>query len=292
MSGVRPEWRGTEQHRDAGDLSRYLIHLTRSEEDLLSILRSGRIEARRPFGAGRGFPTVQRLHHSVCLTEIPLDELRRMTSKRPWGIAFDKERLRTKFGAQPVWYVRDPSPELEAINQAMGDAAADPAAPIWKLTPFIEQVRSLRGSAPNDWRAEREWRVRGHLDFNLDDVALLLLDDSGKTDFLDEISIGLPYISLDEDTPRWWGGFTSSWDEEMNAMITRFREQFVPVENSGAIWDQEDDRWFSPVEILSEQEAMDEAFGELSPEVARAFEALLSNAEGWCRTYDLDHAGE
>jgi len=288
----KPEWEGTDQHRGAKDLSRYLVHLTRSEDDLISILRSGRIEARNAFGVGRNFSVAHRWHYSVCLTEIPLQDLRRMTKKRPWGIAFDKERLRTKFDAQPVWYLRDPSTQLEAVHGAMRSASGTAKADIWSLTPFIESVRSFGSIAPNDWRHEREWRVTGDLEFEFNDIALLVLDDGGKPEFLDDIPIGIPVTTPGDLTVRWSGGYSRTWDDAMDGMLDRFQENFVPVEQSGAVWDQEEARWFSMVEVLDEESAMDEIFGDLREDVRESIVRHLADSAGWCRTYDLDHASD
>jgi hypothetical protein len=281
------EWQGTKQHGNASDLSRWLVHLTRSEEDLISILKSGRIEARSPYGAGaRSF--VRNWHRSVCLTEIPLNELGRMTTKRPWGIVFDKERLRAKFNAQPVWYVSDPSLQWDALNAAMQEARGKVDSPIWKLTPFIDRVGSLQSQSPNDWRWEREWRVRGNLDFDLADVARIVVDNEGGTDFFEEISVGVPWVSPPEFTVRWSGGFTEGWNDEIVGMLDRFHEQFVAGGIAGVHWDREDQDYFSMVPILETVDAMDEAFGYLAPELQKAVEEALSRTDTlWCRLYDL-----
>lgn len=290
---MKPEWQGTEQHRDASDLSRWLVHLTRSEEDLISILMSGRIEARSPYGAGKYFRSVQQQHHSVCLTEIPLPDLRRMTLRRPWGIVFDKERLRTKFGAQQVWYVDDPSQQWSALEDAMDAARNDPRAPIWTLTPFVESVRSRSSPRPNDWRWEREWRVQGDLEFGLEDVAMIVADQQGAPEFFDQISVGMPWISHDDSVIRWSGGFTRGWEREVEGMLERFGALFASPDSAGMSWDGEDRVYVAYVPLLETSEAMDEAFGYLVPELQEVVErALDDRSSQWCRVYDLEHAGD
>lgn len=293
LNKAKPEWQGTSQHQNASDLSRWLVHLTRSEVDLISILKSGRIEARSPYGAGKYFTGMQRRHHSVCLTEIPLDQIRRMTSNRPWGIVFDKERLRAKLGAQPVWYVNYPSPEWAAIGAAMEEARASEGAPIWKLTPFIEGVRSLQGQFPNDWRWEREWRVQGDLDFDLADIAMVIAEEEGAPAFLEEVSVGVPWISSDDVVVRWSGGFTGGWEKEVEDMLDRFQEQFVTVDNAGMPWDSEDKAYFPIVEILDTWDAMEEVFGYIVEDLSQAIEQALSGISMlWCRLYDLEYVHE
>lgn len=292
MNEIRPEWRGTPQHRDASDLSRWLVHLTRSEADLISILSTGVIEARQAYGMGSSLYDVQPLHRSVCLTEIPLHELRRMTRRRPWGIVFDKERLRQDHGAQPVWYVNNPSPQREAIRAAMRDAMSDPSAPIWRLTPFIEDVRDRHSNAPNDWRWEREWRVQGNLEFAMSDVAMLVTDEGGRPTFLDDVSVGeVLYVSSGDSTLRWSGGFGRAWDDAIEGMLGTFRDAFVRPEEGGFIWDREEQRYYGMVELVDTIDAMGEVFGQLSPDLENAMEdSLRGVSDVWCRVSDLMEA--
>ncbi|MGP9695863.1 hypothetical protein ACT3TZ_14750 [Brachybacterium sp. AOP25-B2-12] len=290
---VKPEWQGTAQHGEASDLSRWLVHLTRSEDDLISILTTGTIEARAPFGAGRYYSGVQHLHQSVCLTETPLHELGRMTSRRPWGIVFDKERLRMKLDAQPVWYLSDPSPQWQALRAAMDDAEDMPDAPIWQLTPYIDGVRNRQSKRPNDWRWEREWRVRGDLEFELSDVSMIVSSEAGATAILDEVSVGLPWVSPDGGRPQWAGGFTGSWDAAIEQMLDRFHMTFTSLDNAGMPWDSEDKAYVQLVEFHDTAYAMDEVFGYLMPDLYEAIESALSNESyQWCLTYDLEHWGD
>ena len=290
---IKPEWRGTRQHGGASDLSRWLVHLTRSEEDLISILSSGTIEARAPYGAGRYYSDVQRQHRSVCLTEIPLHELKRMTARRPWGIVFDKEKLRVNADAQPVWYLSDPSPQWEALRAAMDGAEGIPSAPIWRLTPFIDGVRGHQSMKPNDWRWEREWRVRGDLEFELSDIAMIVSNEAGATSILDEVSIGLPWVSPDGGRPEWVGGFTQGWDAAMDKMLNRFYETFTSVDNAGMPWDSEDKAYVQLVPFYDTTDAMEEVFGYLMPDLHEAIESALSGESyQWCMNFDLEHWGD
>lgn len=292
-------WQGTGQHREASDISRWLVHLTRSQEELISILTSGEIRPRLPFGVGRRISGVSHLHQSVCLTEIPLHELGRMTAKRPWGIVFNKERLRAKFNAQPVWYLSNPSPQWDAVNWAMHEARNNPDAPIWAMTPFIEGVRSRRSRFPHDWRWEREWRVPGILEFDLNDVARIVVDDNGALAFFDELPIELPWVSPGDATVRWsgestmQGGLFTRRRDPIGDMLERFHGQFVTLDAAGGGWDREMQSHFASVEVLTTADAMEEAFGYLEPEL---YEAIYEDLEGtstlWCRIFDLAHSFE
>lgn len=293
MSEMKPDWKGTMQHGNASDLSRWLVHLTRSEEDLISILKTCIIEARLPYGAGRAYSSVRNRHRSVCLTEIPLQELSRMTPKRPWGIVFDKERLRSKFNAQPVWYVSDPSPQWDALATAMAEARDNKDSPIWQLTPFVERVGSLQGKYPNDWRWEREWRVLGNLEFELADVAMIVADSDGAPAFLEEVSLGVPWVSREDSIIRWSGGFTQGWEDEIESMLERFHEQFLSGDAAGVVWDREYQANFSMVPVLETADAMDEAFGYLAPELQQVIEKTLNDTSTiWCRMYELSQVYE
>ena len=293
MESVNPDLLGTNQHKKARDLSRYLVHLTRSEGDLISILRSGQIEARKPFGIGKGFNIVAKRHYSVCFTEMPLTELERMFVKgRKWGIVFDKERLHQEFGAQPVWYLSRSTPQLEAVKTAMAEAADDANAPIWALTPYIENVRPRSSQFPNDWRWEREWRVRGDLEFDLNDVALLIIDEAGTPALLDQMEIGLPCMAPGDIEATWSGGFTQEWDTETQQMIDRFRDQFSTPEEAGGVWDKEDHQYYGlSGELVETEDAMVEVFGRLMPALHETiYNALEPRTEFWCRAYE--HASD
>lgn len=291
MGRVESHLLGTHAHRDARDLSRWLVHLTRSEDELVSILRTGCIEARNAFGVGRAFSIAAGTHHSVCLTETPLSELERMTKSnnpRPWGIVFDKERLRKRFGAQPVWYLSDTSPEFSAIEAAMLAGEKDPDAPIWSLTPFIENVRSIGSRYPSDWRWEREWRVRGDLFFEPNDVKMIILDTRGTPQILEEIDMWVPWAIPGEQPATWSGGYPS-WEDSVERMLDRFSSQYSTPDVAGALWDKEDGVYFYlHGEMVDLDEAMDDAFGKVDTALwDKLYDELSSKSDVWCRADGL-----
>lgn len=293
MNALDDRWMGTPQHSDASDLSRWLVHLTTSEEALFSILSQGVIRASRPYTHSKypsGFGKGQDV---VALTEVPLTDLHRMTGRRGWGVVFDKERLRAKFAAQPVWYVADPSPQAEAMTLAMAQAAADPTAPIWDLAPFIEEVRSIQSGRPNDWRWEREWRIIGDLHFSMSDVHMVVTNEGGRPEFLPEVSVGVPWYSHEDFTTQWVDGISDSWNSAMDAMLERFGENFISPEDAALPWDGEDGAYVELVDFLEPWEAMDEVFGDLNPDLHEQIEAMLSaRSPYWCRSYDIDHIAD
>lgn len=132
-------------------MSEFLVHLAKTPEDLASILTQGRIEARTAFGVGGGYAHVRDQHTAVCLTEMPLSELDRMTSRgRSFGLAFKRDFLRERGGAQPVWYLDHDSAQHRAIEGQMAALAAEERwnDQFWKVTPFIDTVQD----GVRDWR--------------------------------------------------------------------------------------------------------------------------------------------
>ena len=106
------------------DLSTFLVHLTAAspaaEANLISILTSGRLEARNAYGLLRDLahderstnPALYESQRVVCLTEIPLEHVWMMCEDienrahplAPYGLAFSKAWGR-EIGANPVWYI-------------------------------------------------------------------------------------------------------------------------------------------------------------------------------------------
>lgn len=154
-------------HRRA-DLSTFLVHLTRTNDDggpldnLRAMLTAGRIEARNAMGwaAGRTIElgaVASASQAAVCFSEAPLDQLYSLAADikgrrfklEPYGLVFTKMVARRK-GANPIWYV-DMTPSgrewliSQALNALLDEAAAGGdtgfashhAAAIF---PFMEQM--------------------------------------------------------------------------------------------------------------------------------------------------------
>lgn len=165
---------GDDRDPSWGDMSRYVIHLTRTPEVFSEILYTGHLKASGPYGFGwaRKLKDVKGLHHSVCLSEVPLDAIERLVRRHgAYGIAFTKEFIRSKRGAR-VWYVDQGSEQARSLNELLSglQSAKEFGHPIWELTPFMDLVMPGR----YEWDWEREWRVRGDLKFLLKDVAFVV----------------------------------------------------------------------------------------------------------------------
>jgi hypothetical protein len=190
------------------DLSTFLVHFTRdtqmppvaARDNLLSILRSQRLEAKNTFGMARDlavkFPEVAATQNTVCFTETPLEHAWTMCADiegrsirfNGYGLAFTKTFARLQ-GVNPVWYLditpghrwlTNPIERLvgEAVKAATPTDATDPhpaaleMAPILELTPFIDQMGNPSGTRKEFWW-EREWRHVGHLQFTVTDLVVV-----------------------------------------------------------------------------------------------------------------------
>jgi hypothetical protein len=103
---------------------------------------------------------------------VPLDKVDRLMRRHGfYGIAFTKNFIRSKQGAR-VWYVDQGSEQARSLNGHLLELQSrrDFDHPMWDLTPFIDLVMPGR----YEWDWEREWRVRGSLNFSLDDVAFVI----------------------------------------------------------------------------------------------------------------------
>lgn len=136
------------------DMSAHVVHLVRgvsadeAYENIISILADGTLEARAPFGAARGAAPDPSSQRCVYLSEIPVDQLRRIIGRRlphgdrsAWhGIAFTKAFLVDR-GGGPIMYAYDGTPQAEAVRRLMREArrSTNPGAhAIWDLTPFVD----------------------------------------------------------------------------------------------------------------------------------------------------------
>jgi hypothetical protein len=166
-----PEWR---------DMSEYLTHMTRSLGQLTSILSDGRVRSLNRYGAVRRHAQLDGTQRVVCLSEIPVDRLDRLASRRGWfGVALDRRAVMAQ-GAVPVWYLpKGTEPQKALFDEVKGLAwrnEPDLDHWLWKLTPFIDYPGTYdMGSrqVDYDWTWEREWRLQSDLEFEPAGVAFL-----------------------------------------------------------------------------------------------------------------------
>ena len=177
-------------HRRA-DLSTFVVHLTSgpsAETNLVSILSSGVLEARNPYGmaaeAASKDARIADTQRVVCFSETPLEHVwmmcqpidGRARSMAAYGLAFTKSWARSQ-GVNPVWYLdisqRGRDWLTKPVNAFLTAALAEIEngslnvwdAEILKLTPFIEQMGPTTSTRKEFWW-EREWRRVGNLPFD------------------------------------------------------------------------------------------------------------------------------
>jgi hypothetical protein len=161
-------------------MSKYVVHFTKemdgksAYEAALSILHARRIEARNAFGAGRTLPAARK---SVCFSEIPLHQLKRLADVRgPYGIGFRKELLVAR-GGGPILYAYKDTDHAKAVNSMVAAAANQPGHPIWSIAPFID-LPGVYGHTEYLFEWEREWRAVGDFSFTPEDAAFLIIPEN------------------------------------------------------------------------------------------------------------------
>lgn len=153
-----------------GDLSTFVVHLTRDRDSLTarqaleSIIAEHRIRAFTPMGWAREQDDpddpAARTQRVVCFGETPLEHVfslvadidGRSVNLKPYGVAFTKMAAR-QTGVNPVWYVdRTPGRDWvisQALNELkdraieLGDFHRDPIA---RVLPFFEPMGTWPGN--------------------------------------------------------------------------------------------------------------------------------------------------
>ncbi len=268
-------------HRDRtwGDVSQYVVHLTKDPTTLGAILGTGCLKASGPFGFGhfRNIPEVAARHRSVCFSEAPLDELERVTRRRGhYGIGFTKDFLRLKHGAR-VWYVDQRSEQASSLYSLLGPlvTAKDFSNPIWELTPFLDLLMPGR----YEWDWEREWRVRGDLDFTLADVAFVLTPEG-----FDELP-ALEGFYFHPKHDLIVAASTQPLEEYVEGLVQQFFRTFenpansLPVDGGEYVW---------IVTEWSTEEAVDDRFFEVQDDIrARLVDYLNGLSCSWVLSDDV-----
>src|SRR6476469_9956588 len=112
-------------------MSEYVVHFTkdlkRSQDGywpMMSILSQGQLKPSGPFGVAADLDLLEDSQKSVCMSEIPLDQLARVVAHRSeFGIAFRQSVLIANGGAR-VWYVNEPSPLASCWRAVVSEQGA------------------------------------------------------------------------------------------------------------------------------------------------------------------------
>ncbi|MFJ4109417.1 hypothetical protein [Oerskovia enterophila] len=287
---------GTAQHRDARDLSNFLVHMTRSPEDLASIITSGCLEARSRCGLGRKHGEVAGGHHAICLTEMPLAELDRLAKRgKSYGIAFPKDFV-LKNGGQPIWYLDHDSAPHAAMEAIMEEVAQRKEwdNPIWALTPFVETVvrSGSTGAKYRDWRWEREWRVPRDMYFDLKDVATLVLLDGAEPVYLEGVELGVPLYRHPKHDYVWVEGPTPAVVAAVERMLELFHENYLSPDDAGLSYVTAEGGYIWVVEEHETEDALANLFGSMPTEIWEDLSGHLNQISGtWASRAEVEGIG-
>ena len=159
---------------DPAGLLPALIHLTEDLGSLASIVSQRVVRASRPFGAMYNHREIGPTQVVSCFSEIELADVALLASRHgEFGLGFHRRWMHTR-GAAPVWYLpRESSVQnefFEVVKSLAFRSDPDLLHFLWRFTPFIDYPQD---GTTYDWRWEREWRVRGDLQFAPEHVAVL-----------------------------------------------------------------------------------------------------------------------
>jgi Putative abortive phage resistance protein AbiGi, antitoxin len=170
VGGTNPNW---------DDMSPFVVHFTKkslnktSYDNSLSILHQRRIEARGRFGIGKNHTESPS---SVCFSEVPLHQLKRLADKRgPYGIVFRKEYIVERNGG-PIMYAYQDTTHATVLRSLVENAIGKPNDLIWKVAPFVDAPGAY-GKSSYFFEWEREWRHIGDLHFQPADPAFLIIPE-------------------------------------------------------------------------------------------------------------------
>lgn len=183
------------------DLSTFLVHMTRASatqsarHNLIAMISGSdeggamTIRAKTAFGPAREYDKYLgevATQKAVCFTETPLEHIWMMLEEiegrsvhfEPWGLATTKTAARRE-GCNPVWYTNKSSLDWHRnlsrhIRSMIADAVErsrptggeiDPellqSEPVFKVTPFFEEMGHSMDGVRKEFWWEREWRHVG-----------------------------------------------------------------------------------------------------------------------------------
>jgi hypothetical protein len=170
-------------------MSEHVVHMAKGRntheayDNIIGILGSRKIEARKPFGIARNAAPDPSSQCAACFSEIPVERLDRLAARRipgypdGWhGIGFSKAMV-IKRGGGPVLYAYFGTPHEIAVRELIQQAQISqmPNDPIWRLTPLIDVPGAYKSQYYFEW--EREWRHVGDFSFDISDVAFLVMPE-------------------------------------------------------------------------------------------------------------------
>ncbi|MGG0027310.1 DUF2971 domain-containing protein [Bacillus safensis subsp. osmophilus] len=176
-------------------MTTYLTHLTRGSsgkregisEDRLDILIKI-LNDKKLIASGKGF--INSGEPVVCLQDVPLygvsqnikhemvinQSKYRRKRYEPIGIAISKKYVFSK-GGLPVIY------EKPTIQEGKEKFPNIPQELLWRVVSYdLSDIKAYI-----DWTHEREWRVKGDLEFSLSDVYVILSDNMMYKDFTKKV---------------------------------------------------------------------------------------------------------
>lgn len=185
MAYTQKDW--IERLRNRSDMSRYLYHLTRENdrqdtiEVLIKILNEKRLigsttDSGFIIGDNKAVCFQDTTTYSLCQNSFHEQKLRenKTISKvryRPMGLAFTKDYVYKK-GGRPVIYEK-----TQIAKQML------PRDEWWRIVNFDLSDKNQIV----DWTHEREWRVKGDFEFDLEETYVVLVRSPQYKDFIDMV---------------------------------------------------------------------------------------------------------
>ena len=191
------------------DVSRFVVHLTRNDrgdfsngrsarDNFLDIITDGKIRAYQPHclfnkQLGKADERIEKAFRVACFTEVPLNQLHLLVRDIPgryvklesYGFCFSKDFL-IKAGGQPALCINSYGGNnwlydaVQRLYRTSIDHVSRDNDPLWRILPFINAMHERY-----DFTWEREWRVRGSLNFKLSDLVCVILPSDGAEDLKD-----------------------------------------------------------------------------------------------------------
>lgn len=185
-----------------------------ARQSLIDIISGSSIQAKSPFGYfnykvpfNGNNPTSRVIRNwlfSVCFTETPVDHIYvqceaiqgRQLSFQPYGLAFFEESIRRSNG-NPVMYFDSNNTRIKA---ALDSLIVLPNCNLYSDTMILYEgfgppIYNVQGVTEIDFRWEREWRIKGNYNFNLEnDVAFGICPTNEITHFETLTGNRIPFI--------------------------------------------------------------------------------------------------